>query len=105
MNNSRENLLNLQPATESMSALKNAVKGMSAVRISPEITESFQLAQKFVSSPEYQAMAKQQKILSEMTIPASLMAAMQAANNLIQPALQNINFDNLTKIVQSENFF
>lgn len=64
-----------------------------------------QWAQKFASSPAYQAILKQQEILNKMAIPASLMPELQAANNLIQPALQNINFDNLTKIVQSENFF
>ena len=100
---------NLQTAMGNMSALQNLVIGMpstqNTLNISPEVVKQMQWAQKFASSPAYQAMVKQQKIWSEMAIPASLMAEMQAANNLIQPALQNINFDNLTKIVQSENFF
>jgi len=99
---------NLQTAMGNMSALQNLVIGMpstqNTLNISPEVVKQMQWAQKFASSPAYQAMVKQQKIWSEMAIPASLMAEMQAANNLIQPALQNINFDNLTKIVQSENF-
>ena len=99
---------NLQTAMGNMSALQNLVIGMpstqNTLNISPEVIKQMQWAQKFASSPAYQAMVKQQEILNRMAVPVSLMAEMQAANNLIQPALQNINFDNLTKIVQSENF-
>lgn len=100
---------NLQVAMENMSALQDLVIGMPSTQntlsISPEVVKQMQWAQKFASSPAYQAILKQQEILNKMAIPASLMPELQATNNLIQPALQNINFDNLTKIVQSENFF
>lgn len=76
---------NLQVAMGNVFALQNLVSGMSSIQnalnISPEVVKQMQWAQKFASSPAYQAMVKQQEILSKIAIPASLMPEMQAANN------------------------
>ena len=57
---------NLQTAMGNMSALQNLVIGMpstqNTLNISPEVVKQMQWAQKFASSPAYQAMVKQQKI-------------------------------------------
>ena len=99
---------NLQATMKNMSALQNLSIGTSAMQSSlnnsPELVKNMQMAQKFMSSPAYQAMVKQQEILSKISIPESLMVEFQAANNFIQPLTQNENFARLNEIAQSRNF-
>lgn len=99
---------NLQATMKNMSALQNLAIGTAAMQSplnnSPELVKNMQVAQKFMSSPAYQAMVKQQEILSKISIPEPLMAEFQMANNLIQSALQNETFARLNEIAQSRNF-
>lgn len=99
---------NLQATMKNMSALQNLAIGTAAMQSplnnSPELVKNMQMAQKFMSSPAYQAMVKQQEILSKISIPESLMAEFQAANNFIQPLTQNENFARLNEIAQFRNF-
>lgn len=108
MNNSSKTFSNLENAVSRASAMENLANVMSVMQTSsnilPDAVKQMQVAQKAMSSPAYQALIRQQEILNQMSIPSVLMKEFQAASNLVQPALQNMNLSGFNNLVQSENF-
>ena len=86
-------------SSETQIAFANAMKIQQ--NFSPEYLK---ITQEIMESPVYQKIIKQQEVLNQMTIPAPLMAEIQAINDGIQSALKGINFVELQKITQSQKF-
>lgn len=99
MEDSNENFSNLQNVKNALALIQ------ISMNISPEMRKVIQISQKIMSSPAYQAMIKQQGLLSRVIVPEPLMPEIQNTSNLFQTALQNTIPNNISQIGLSENFF